>query len=53
MSAKKLKTLPAITNPRTLGLEIQTLLMTNPQITFLIRRDGETITVWDPNDDTS
>ena len=47
--SKLLKTIPAISNPRLLGLEIQSLLMTNPQKTFLIRRDGESITVWDPD----
>ncbi len=44
--AGPLKTLPALTSPRTLGFEIQSLIMANPDTTFLIRRDGEVITLW-------
>lgn len=52
MTDKPLKSLPAISKPQTLGLEIQALLMANPSKNFLIRRDGEIVTVWDVNDTT-
>lgn len=48
--SKLLKTIPAISNPRLIGLEIQSLLMTNPETPFLVRRDGESITVWEITD---
>jgi len=44
---KPVKTIAALTSPRTLGIEIATLLMTNPNKTFAIRRDSEMITIWE------
>jgi len=49
---KPLKSLPSSMSPAAMGMEIQSLLMTNPKRAFLIRRDGDIVTVWDTDERT-
>ena len=52
MAMKPLKSLPSSMSPAAMGMEIQSLLMTNPKRAFLIRRDGDIVTVWDTDERT-
>lgn len=48
-----IKTMPCIAQPRSIGIEIQTLLLTNPDTDFIIRRDGQVISIRRVSDDGS
>ncbi len=48
---KRILSIPAISNPRQFGLEMITLLIANPDTNFLVRRDGEQVTVWIGDDE--
>lgn len=48
-----IKTMPCIAQPRQIGIEIQTLLLTNPDTDFILRRDGQVISIRRVTDDCS
>jgi len=48
-----IKTLPCVAQPRFIGIEIQTLLLSNPDTDFIIRRDGQVISIRRRDDECS